>query len=185
MPSPGYRSLLIGAQADGTAGTSTTENSLLSPTSKFTLPANYIDFIGKKFIITAHGRISNIVTTPGTLVLKVKFGSIIAAASVALQLNAVAKTNVFWRLEWLLTARAIGITTAANFMHQGLFESESVVASPLPAAGGAGQFALQPATPVVGTGFDSTVANVIDLTGTFSLTGNSILVHDYMLESLN
>src|SRR5713101_5196271 len=131
MPA-GYRSLLIGQQADGTAGTSTTENSLLIGQAKLTLPANFIDQIGKKFYITAHGRISNIVTTPGTLTWKVKFGSIAVATSAALQLNAVAKTNVFWWMEWLLVARAIGITTTANFMHNGFWMSESVVGSPVP-----------------------------------------------------
>lgn len=184
MPA-GYRSLLIGAQGDGTAGTSTTENSLLPGQAKLTLPANFIDQIGKKFYIRANGRISNIVTTPGTLTFRVKFGNIAVATSSALQLNAVAKTSVGWYIEWMLTARAIGSGTLANFFHQGIFGSESVVGSPVPATGGSGELALQASTPVVGTGFDSTVANIVDLTGQFSLTGNSITVHDYALESLN
>jgi hypothetical protein len=70
-------------------------------------------------------------------------------------------------------------------MHNGFWSSESVVGSPVPGTGGSGQLALQASTPVVGTGFDSTVANVIDLTATFSLTGNSITLHDYALESMN
>jgi hypothetical protein len=184
MPA-GYRSLLIGQQADGTAVTGTAEGSLLIGQAKLTLPANFIDQIGKRFAVTAHGRISNIVTTPGTLTLRLKFGSIIVATTAALQLNAVAKTNVFWWMEWMLVARAIGSGTTANFMHNGAFLSESVVGSPLPASGGAGELAVQPSAPAVGTGFDSTVANVIDFAAIFSLTGNSILCHDYALESLN
>lgn len=184
MPA-GYRNLLIGAQGDGTPVTLVAEASLLPAQAKLTLTPNFIDQVGKKFLLKAHGRISNVVTSPGILTLRLKFGSIIVATSAGLQLNAVAKTNVFWMLEWLLTARTIGGGTSAAFMHQGLFESESVVGSPLPAAGGAGQLAIQPAAPAVGTGFDSTIANVIDLAAIFGTTGNSMTLHDMTLESLN
>lgn len=185
MPAPGYRALIARSDVDGTAVTGTAEGSLLPGHSKITLPASLIDAVGKGLYLTAHGRVSNIVTTPGTLTLRLKFGSIIVATSVALQLNAVAKTNVFWFLEWMLRLRAIGTGTSANFMHNGYWLSESVVGSPLPASGGAGELALQPSAPVVGTGFDSTAPGIVDLAAIFSLTGNSITLHDYALESLN
>jgi hypothetical protein len=54
----------------------------------------------------------------------------------------------------------------------------------VPASGGAGAAMWQAATPVVGTGFDSTVDNQFDLTAQFSLTGNSIQAHMYALEDL-
>lgn len=182
MPSPGYQNTLIEAQSDGTAGTSTTENSIIPAAAKYTLPANFIDKIGKRFHLHASGRISNIVTTPGTITFKFKMGptaNIAVATSRAIALNIVAKTNVGWDLELYLTARAIGAT--ANFMYNGIWSSESVVGSP---AGAAGSAAYQDA-PVVGTNFDSTAASVCDLTATFSLTGNSITLHTYGLESLN
>lgn len=184
MPSPGYQNTLVESQIDGTAGTSTTENSLLDPAAKFVIQAGFFDKIGKRLHIHASGRISNIVTTPGTLTWKFKLGptnNIAVATSRAIALNIVAKTNVGWDLEWYLTLRARGSGTTANFMHNGVWTSESVIGSP---AGSSGGGILQDA-PVVGTGFDSTVANIADLTATFSLTGNSITLHTYGLESLN
>lgn len=181
MPAPGYRGILIEQQGDGTAVTLVAEGSLLNAQAKLTLPANYIDRIGKKFCVRAQGRISNVVTTPGNLTLRLKFGSIIVATSRAMNLNIVAKTNVGWHLDWYLTARVIGATTTAQFMHNGIWVSESVVGAP---AGSASSAALQDA-PALGTGFDSTIANVIDLAAIFSVTGNSIQAHDYSLESLN
>lgn len=180
MPA-GYRSTLIGAQVDGTAVTLLAEASLLPPATKLTLPANFIDQIGKRFVVRAQGRCSNVVTTPGTLTLRLKFGAIIVGASKAIALNIVAKTNVGWHLDWYFTARAIGATTTAQFMHNGIWVSESVVGA---AAGASGSAVLQD-TPVVGTGFDSTIANVVDLAAIFSITGNSIQAHDFSIESLN
>lgn len=184
MPAPSYQMECVSAQVDGTASTSTTENDLVPAAAKWIMPAGFIYRIGQRFHIHATGRISNIVTTPGTLTLRFRMGptaNIIAAASRAIQLNAVAKTNVGWELEWYFTVRAIGAATACNWMHNGMFTSESVVLSP---AGSSGAAALQDA-PVVGTGFDSTVANLTNLTGQFSLTGNSQTLHTYGLESLN
>jgi hypothetical protein len=184
MPAPNYQSTLVESQIDGTAGTSTTENSIIPAGAKLIIPANYIYRVGQRFHIRATGRISNIVTTPGTLTLKFKLGptnNIIAAVTRAIQLNAVAKTNVGWALEWDITVRALGAGTLTTLMHNGMFTSESVVLSP---AGSSGSAALQD-TPVVGTGFDSSIANTSDLTATFSLTGNSILCHQYALESAN
>ncbi len=183
MSGQSWQETLIQAKVDGTAVTGTSEGSLLPAQAKFTLPANFLDRIDKTLRIRASGRISNIVTTPGTLTLRVKFGSIVVAASSAMQLNAVAKTNVTWWLEWALTAREIG--AAANFMHTGLWTSESVVGSPLPSVGGSGSLLIPASAPAVGTNFDSTIANVLDLAAIFSLTGNSIQLHQFALESIN
>lgn len=188
MSHQGWQETLVSAFSDGTAVTATAEGSLLAGQAKFTIPGNFLDFAGKKLRVRAAGRISNIVTTPGTLTLKCKMGptsTIIAANSGALQLNAVAKTNVTWALDWALDLRTLGSGTAAAFMHTGVWQSESVVGSPVPSAGGAGQLMIPASAPAVGTGFDSTVANIFDLTAQFSLTGNSIQLHQFTLESMN
>lgn len=178
---------LVTAQSDGTALTnSTTETSILPAAAKLILPANYF-YIGRMLKLTATGRISNVVTTPGTLTFNFKLGSVIVAASGALNLNTVAKTNVTWWLEWDLTCRAIGASTSANFMHTGEFTSESVVGSPANAAGGAGTLNLPVSAPAVGTGFDSTTSQTIDLTATFSVltATTSMQLHQFLLQSLN
>ena len=187
---PGYQSTLVEAQADGTAVTNTTtETSLLPAVAKIILPPGYINRVGKRFQVRASGRISNIVTTPGTLTLRFKLGptaNIAVATSQAIQLNAVAKTNVSWILEAFFTVRAIGSGTSANIFTNGTWTSESVVGSPVPASGGPGSAMWQASAPAVGTGFDSSVANQIDLTAAFSIAnaGNSIQLHTFALEDL-
>lgn len=188
MSHQGWQELLVSAFGDGTAVTGTAEASLLPGQAKYNIPANWLDYAGKKLRVKAAGRISNIVTTPGTLTLRFKLGptsNITAAASSAMQLNAVAKTNVTWLLDWEFDVRSIGSGTAATLMHIGMWTSESVVGSAVPGSGGSGSLLIPASAPAVGTGFDSTVANIADLTAQFSLTGNSIQVHQYSLEALN
>jgi hypothetical protein len=184
---PGYQSTLIEAQSDGTAVTATAEGSLPPAVAKILLPSGYINRVGKRFQIRASGRVSNIVTTPGTLTLKFKLGptaNIAVATSSAIQLNALAKTNVPWILEAFITVRSIGSGAAATLFANGTWSSESVVGSPVPGSGGAGSAMWQASAPAVGTGFDSSIANQIDLTAQFSLTGNSIQLHTFALEDL-
>lgn len=181
---------LAEAQSDGAPLTaSTTPTSLLPTQARATLPPGFFRNPGKALRITASGRVSNVVTTPGTLTLDVRMGptaNIIVFTGGAMALNVVAKTNVTWWLELILTCRQVGGGTSANLMGTGKWTSESVVGSPLPSAGGSGVLLLPSSAPAVGTGFDSTVAMVVDLFGTWSINNaNSIQVHEYLLESLN
>ena len=189
MAVQGFEYTPITAQIDGTALTnSTTATSILPPAAIFTLPNNFF-YIGKMIRIRAMGRISTVVTTPGTLTFSVRLGAgpVIAATSDALALNVVAKTNVAWDLEWILTARAIGGSTSANLMHNGRFTSEAVIGSPLGSVGGAGTLALVNSAPAVGTGFDSTAAQKVDFFATWSVASasNSITLHQFALEDMN
>jgi len=180
MPLQTWQETFVQAQGDGTAVTATAEGSLLPGQAKYTLPANFLIGAGSTLRIRASGRISNIVTTPGTLTLRAKFGAIIVAASSAMQLNTTAQTNVTWVLEWSLTARTVGATTAATLMHTGMISSQSLFTG----ATQVGSMMIPASAPAVGTGFDSTVANVVDLTAQFSLTGNSMQLHQFALESV-
>ncbi len=191
MPGQSLVEALVNSNVDGTALTaSTTPTSILHGSCKLAVPANFFR-IGKRIRVTAHGRVSNIVTTPGTLTFDIRMGpalppTIVVANSGAMALNIVAKTNVPWAMWWDLTCRAVGTATSANLMHQGEWVSESVIGAPLPSAGGASSHMLPNAAPAVGTGFDSTIANYIDLFATWSLSNaNSIQVHQYLLEDLN
>lgn len=187
---PGYQSTLVEAQIDGTAvANTTTETSLLPAVAKIILPSGYINRVGKRFQVRASGRVSNIVTTPGTLTLRFKLGptaNIAVATSQAFSLNVVAKTNVSWILEAFFTVRSIGSGTAATLFTNGTWTSESVVGSPVPTAGDPGSAMWQASAPAVGTGFDSSVANQIDLTAAWSIAnaGNTIQLHTFALEDL-
>lgn len=173
------------ASVDGaTLANSTTVTSLIPTPALITLPANFFDKLGKTLRITASGRMSTVVTTPGTFTFTVKFGGIVVANGGALTLNTVAQTNDSWMLEWLFTARAIGSGTAANLIHVGKFTSRALVAG---VASTALVECMPDTAPAVGAGFDSTAAQIVDLQGQWSVlsASNSITVHQYIIESLN
>jgi hypothetical protein len=101
-------------------------------------------------------------------------------------LNIVAKTNVPWILEMWAHCRLIG--AAATLFPFGRFTSEAVIGAAAPAAGGATSHMLTYNTaPAVGTAFDATLEQRVDLFGTWSVNSgsNSITVHSFLLESLS
>jgi hypothetical protein len=175
-----WRETLINSQVDGTAlNTSTTATTIIPGAARLTLPSNFFSVIGKAIRVVAQGRVSSF--TSGTLTFAINLGTvavpIIVFTSQAITTVA-SQTNLTFDLEVTLTARAIGTGTAANLMGIGKFSSQIVTSSNL----------LLPATaPAVGTGFDSTITNVVDLFATWSVSNaaNSIQVHQYFVESLN
>ncbi len=184
--SDGFRERILTIGEDGTALTnSTTPTSLLPAGRKITLPSYFFDRVGKELLVRAAGRISTVVTSPGTLTFELKFGSISVASSGALSLNTTAQTNVNWVLDWSLNLRSIGGGTSATLFHQGQFQSHAVIGSPAPTAGGAGCHMLPyNAAPAVGSGFDSTAAQTVDLYATWSTASpsNSIQLHQFSLD---
>ena len=184
----GYIATLLASLADGAAlSASTTPTSLLPVIAKPTLPANYL-FAGKMFRVRATGRISTVVTTPGTLTLDLRFGSVAVFSSGAMTLNTTAQTNTPWIYDALLTVRAVGSGTSANVLGQGTWTSHAVIgSSAIGTAGAACQIMPYNAAPAVGTGFDSTAAQTVDLFGTWSVNSasNSITCHQFIIEDLN
>lgn len=183
----GYQQTLVTAQGDGTAITnSVTQASIIPAQAKYTLAANFVDVPGKAFRITATGRLSNVVTTPGTLLFQVLFGAAVVAnnGAAAIALNVAAKTNVTFQLLIELVARTVGAGTAATMMWVMQLTSESVVGA---AAGTTATAFLPASAPAVGAGFDSTVSNVVDLQAKFSVATatTAITLHTYTLESVN
>jgi hypothetical protein len=181
----GYWETLVNAQVDGAALTAAAAASCIPAAAKKTLPANYFDYIGKQLLIKASGRISCAVTTPGTARYDVRFGGTVVADSLAMSLNIVAKTNVNWWLELILTCRAIG--GSANLMWQGIWLSEAAINTAVPTTGpGPGGFTLPfNAAPAVGANFDSTIAQQVDLFFTQTVATGSMTLHQYSLISPN
>ena len=182
----GYVSTLVVAQANGsTFASSSAENSLLPAHAKITLPAGYMAYVGKRFRIQASGVLTT-VTTPGTLTLKIKMNAIAAATSQAYTLNASAQTNVPWLLTLYLDVRTIGASTSATIYPQGVFSTQGLIAGVAATSGSTAENVWNnSAPPVVGTGFDTTIANTVDFTSTFSTAvANSITLHTYSLEDM-
>lgn len=189
MSNQSWPELYVATGEDGSALTnSTTATSLLPASRKFTLPSYFFDQVGKAFNLRASGRISTVVTTPGTLTLEARFGSTAVFSSGAMTLNTTAQTNVGWILDVDLICRSLGASTSATLFAQGFWKSHAVIGSSAPTAAGCGSHILPyNAAPAVGTGFDSTAAQTVDLYATWSVANasNSITCHTFRLLSLN
>jgi hypothetical protein len=177
---------LMVAQGDGNAvGNTTTATSLLTGSAahaKTPLWADFWNRPGKMIRVTATGRVSNIVTTPGTLTMDLRLGATVVFNGGAMALNTTAKTNVSWKAQILLTQRAVG--TAATLMGGGEWASESVVGA---ASGVAGQISLPASAPAVGSTFDATTALQLDLFAAWSIAnaGNTLQLHQFLVEEVN
>ena len=186
---PGYNQTLITAQSAGAALTaSIAATSILPAAARLAIPPNYFS-IGKILRIEAAGQMST-VTTPGTLTFTLNLGpsgTIIVFAPAALSLNATATTNQQWEMMLKLTCRAIGNGTNANLFGRGRFMSRSTIGAPAVATeSGVGVTLMPDTAPVVGSGFDSTVTNYLDLIATWGTNNaNSIQLFDYEVTDLN
>lgn len=174
------------ARSDGATITSTTPASCIPAAAKCTLPpGDQFWYVGKSLRITASGRISCVVTTPGAARYDVRFGSTVVFDGLAIPLNTTAKTAVGWWLEILLTCRSIGNSTNATVMGQGWWTSEAGIGAPPATAGGNATFMLPfSSAPAVGTGFDSTATQTVDLFFTQTVATGSMTLHQYLLEEI-
>lgn len=184
MSSNSWWQTLITAQVDGPALTAAAAATCLPGSAIFTFPASLLK-IGDEFRITASGRISCVVTTPGAARFDVRFGSTVVFDGLAMNLNTTAQTNVPWWLDVKLTCRSIGNSTSATMFGQGVFASPAIVGAAAITAGGSTQFVLPNTTaPAVGSGFDSTVSNTIQLFFTQTVATGSMTLHTYNLSYL-
>lgn len=175
-----WNQTIITAQIAGTALTAAAAASALPAAARFSFPPNTLK-IGDTFTVKATGIISCAVTTPGTARFDLRFGSAVVWDSGAINLNIVAKTNVPWYLAVDLTVRSIGASTTATIIGQGLWVSEAGIAAPLPAVGGNASFNVPVSSIAVGTGFDSTTSNFIDLFFTQTVATGSMTLQQYKL----
>jgi hypothetical protein len=180
MATKGFRERILEIETAGSALASSTTETSLMPSSQLTAftPAGYFDSKGKRICFCFSGQMSNIVTTPGTLTLKLYLDSVAVFSSGALPLNTTAKTNVGWYIEGELVCQAFGASTATTlFPKMCRFQSESYIGSAAATAGGNGIINLPYNTaPAAGTGFDNGPSHLIDFKATWSVNnaGNSI-----------
>jgi hypothetical protein len=189
MSAQGWQETFATLQVDGPAlNTSTTPTSLLNGATthaagaaRYTLPAGFFATPGKALRVTAKGRISTF--TSGTLTLDVRLGAVVAWNGGA-QVLVVSLTNKSFIMDVLLTCRTIGSGTIGTLFGIGQFTSPAAVGS---TGGVANTMLLPDNTPAVGTGFDTSVSQLVDLFGTWSVSNaaNSIQLHEYTLEAIN
>lgn len=176
---------IISTYSDGPTLTAAAAASCLPTYAPTSLPAGYFQ-IGRQLRLRASGRISCVVTTPGTARFDLRIAAVTAFDTLAIPLNIVAKTNVSWHLDVLLTCRSAGTGTSATLFGQGWWLSEANINTALPATGPGPGGCLVPfnTAPVVGTGFDSTIANAFDFRFTQTAATGSMTMHQFVLEQL-
>lgn len=176
--------LAIGT-ADGPTLTAAAAASCLPVTAKYTFAPNTIQQ-GTWLEIKAMGRISCVVTTPGTARFDIRLGSTVVWDSGPMNLNTTAQTTVPWWLEVNLTCRTAGST--GNFIGFSDFTSVAVVGSPAVTAGGNGEFISSVSggpgsAPAVGNNVDLTASNTFDMFFTQTVSTGSLTVHAFKLVS--
>ena len=165
-----WEELINGSLSDATAVTATGEQ-LLVP--DFSVPANYM-YPGRILRARLSGKISNIVTTPGTLTVRCRWGGLagtILVASAAMVMNTVAQTDDQWELEMRIACRALGTLMTSGRIIRGNHTTPGLV-DLIPASAGAQV-----------TGLTMNAATNLSFTAQFSLTGNSMTCQQYDLES--
>ena len=179
---------IVCGATDGPTLTAAARASCIPTANRIVLPNNFF-YIGRAIRIQMSGRISCVVTTPGTARLDICMGSAgttIVYDTGALNLNIVAKTTVPWSFDTTLVCRAVGTGTSTTFFPTGHgFQSEAVVGAPLPAAGGNGLLYAPVGTPAVGAGMDNTAASALDVFFTQTVATGQFIVHNYIVQVLN
>ncbi|HSW63920.1 MAG TPA: hypothetical protein VLH56_11535 [Dissulfurispiraceae bacterium] len=177
--------VIASSYSDGPTLTAAAAASMLPTYVVTTLPAGYFQ-IGRQWRITMSGRVSCVVTTPGTFRINLRLGAVTAWDSLAIPLNIVAQTNVPWFGEILLTCRSVGSGTSATLFGMGRFNSTAFLNVPAVATGPWSGIITVPynTAPVVGTGFDSTAANALDMQFTQTVATGSFTLHQMLIEQL-
>ncbi len=174
------------AQADGPTLTAAAAASCLPVHAVKTLGPD-VWSIGKQLEIVASGKISSVITTPGTARFDVRLGGTVIFDGLAVLLDTVAAhANVPWFLKILLTCRAVGNGTLTTFIGAGLWTCEDILGVPAAAPKGVLSAALPwNSTPAVGTGVDNTAANKLDLFFTQTVATGSLTLQQYSARLLN
>jgi hypothetical protein len=182
----GYPQTLITSQVDGPTLVAAAAASMLPPSAVYgALQPNFFDRLGQQLVIEASGRISSLITTPGTARFDVRLGSSVVFDSQAILLDTVAAhVNVGWHLRIKLTCRSLGPT--ATLLGQGWWMCEDILGTPAAAPKGVLTAILPWNTPpVVGATFNSKLAQELDVFFTQTAATGSLICHQYELSSPN
>lgn len=179
---------VVTAVSDGPTLLSNARASAVPTHARAVLPNNFF-YVGRRIKFTISGRLSCVITTPGTARWDICMGS--AGTTVvfdtgALTLNtAVAKGNVPFQLMIELTCTAVGASTSTTFFPNAWVASEALINSPAPSAGGNVLLNVPVGTPAVGAGFDNTASSAIDLFFTQTVNTGAMTVHNYSVDVTN
>lgn len=171
--------------------TYTTAKTVINSEALLPIGANTLR-VGDCYAVNVDGGVSNIVTTPGTMVFQVMMGSIVAWSSGNIQLNATAHTTLPFRLKVELTVQLVNTQVGgvvAKLFGLGVLSgvmftktagqtdganTESIITVPVTA-------------PALGTAFDSTISQTLDFWVGFSISnaGNGVQIWNYRVDGTN
>lgn len=140
-----------------TAGTAA--SMLITPAAgqtRPTIPANWIGY-GTRITFDAAGILTTAASSPGTATWDLRLGSTVVASTQATATLPVSMASWKWAVHFDVTARSVGVTTSAQFWSQGWVTYAATASTD-----NFFQFPIGTNPPVLGTGFDSTVPNVLD-----------------------
>lgn len=166
----------------------TTAATVLNPQALVSLPPNYL-YPGKMLRITILGALGNAITGQPTFTFQVMMGAVVAWSSGAVTTNAAAHTALPFKLVIDLRCDTVGSGTSAKFMGVGVLTGRQFLIS------GTGvdsvtsdtTLMLPVGTPAVGTGFDASIANVLDffVACSASTATSTLTLQEYYVEALN
>lgn len=186
MPNP-YVSPLVVDHADGAQILDTTTETIMCPDFAFAANDPRV-YQGAAFRITLGFDVSNVVTTPGTVTFKVRWGGVsgtILAQSAAIQMDTTAHSNYSGLLQAWLVWRSIG--SAGSAFCQGIVFLNNVA----DAAAAAPQYHTMGSAganvPAVVSSLDTTTAKNLSVTADFSVSTSTTQLtnHIRILEAIS
>jgi len=173
--------------ANGAQISNTTTETIVCPDAN--VPAYWM-VPGRTLLLVAWGVVSNVVTTPGTLIFRLRWGGVagtVLLASAAQGLDTAAHTNAGWLLWSFITCRTEGATGTFNSFGQVMPFNllASTAANLLPALlGSAGTPGTNANADVT---VDTTTAKLLSLTAQFSVATNptNLTCHNRLLFRCN
>jgi hypothetical protein len=183
----GWVEALDSIVADGTQISNSTAEAIICP--DFNIPAFYFA-PGRTLRYWAFGVMSNVVTTPGTFIYRIRWGGVagvVLVQSGAQGLDTTAHTNALWAAWTYIVCRTAGAT--GTFMSGGQWANFNLLASTaanlLPAM--LGSAGAPGASGNVAVTVDTTAAKLLSGTGTFSVATSptNLTCQQRVIEALN
>lgn len=180
----GWSEVIANPNADGTVVSGTAAETILVP--DVSIPGGYMS-AGKTLRYTIMGRQSTVITTPGTLIFRMRWGgvggtSMVASGAFAPDPTAAA-TNLTFMLEFWIQQRAVGVTGAS--MSFGRIEWSDYDDASATTVVGNLNMRLAPTSAPATAVTDTTIDKLLSATTQASVTTGSVQAHYAVLESLN
>jgi hypothetical protein len=181
----GYWETLASQVVDGPTLSAGTRASAINAGARYTMAANRLK-VGDVLSLRASGRLSTAVTTPGNSSWDLAWGVLGAIKifdTLPLLGNIVVQTTIPWWLEAEGIVSTVGPGTSATIFWGGLVASTAFLNTAAVATGPYTGVVTVPfnVAPVVGAGFDSTTATIIDFCFTQTTATASQICHNYSL----